>query len=87
MVANTFLAYLVGIDELKQLVELGPLENLSSFIALLLFSGAFYFIFAFFREQVCLIACPYGRLQGVLLDSKSIIVAYDYKRGEPKRKI
>jgi len=84
LVANTFLAYLVGVDELKQLVVLGPLQNLTAFLALLLFSGAFYFIFAFFREQVCLIACPYGRLQGVLLDSKSIIVAYDYKRGDPK---
>jgi cytochrome c oxidase accessory protein FixG len=51
-----------------------------------IFSGVFYFIFAFFREQVCIIACPYGRLQGVLLDSKSIVVAYDYKRGEPKGK-
>lgn len=86
LIANVFLSYLVGVEKLKQLVLLGPLENLSSFIAILLFSGAFYFVFAFFREQVCLIACPYGRLQGVLLDSKSIIVAYDYKRGEPKGK-
>jgi cytochrome c oxidase accessory protein FixG len=85
-ISNIFLAYLVGIDRLKELIETGPLENLSSFIAIILFSGVFYFIFAFFREQVCLIACPYGRLQGVLLDSKSIVVAYDYKRGEPKGK-
>ena len=61
-------------------------SHLGGFIAMLLFSGAFYFIFAFFREQVCLIACPYGRLQGVLLDNKSIVVAYDYKRGEPRGK-
>ncbi|MDY0075809.1 MAG: cytochrome c oxidase accessory protein CcoG [Bacteroidales bacterium] len=86
LVANTFLAYLIGLEELKQLAILGPIENLVAFVALLLFSGAFYFVFAFFREQVCLIACPYGRLQGVLLDSKSIIVAYDYKRGEPRGK-
>lgn len=85
-ISNTFLAYLVGIDKLKELVENGPMANLASFVAILLFSGVFYFIFAFFREQVCLIACPYGRLQGVLLDSKSIVVAYDYKRGEPKGK-
>jgi cytochrome c oxidase accessory protein FixG len=86
VISNTFLAYIVGIERLKELVETGPMANLTSFIAIILFSGVFYFIFAFFREQVCLIACPYGRLQGVLLDSKSIVVAYDYKRGEPKGK-
>lgn len=84
VVANAFLAYLIGVDELKELVQLGPLENIKSFIAILLFTAVVYFIFAFFREQVCIIVCPYGRLQSVLLDSKSIIVAYDYKRGEPK---
>ncbi len=83
-IANIFLAYLIGIDSLKVLITDGPLAHLVNFIALLVFSGAFYFIFAFFREQVCSIACPYGRLQGVLLDDKSIVVAYDYKRGEPK---
>jgi cytochrome c oxidase accessory protein FixG len=86
LIANTFLAYLIGIEELKVLVTDGPIAHLSSFIALLIFSGVFYFIFAFFREQVCTIACPYGRLQGVLLDDKSIVVAYDYNRGEPRGK-
>lgn len=86
LISNTFLAYIVGTDRLLELVNDGPLAHLGSFIALLLFSGVFYFIFAFFREQVCIIACPYGRLQGVLLDDKSIVVAYDYKRGEPKGK-
>jgi cytochrome c oxidase accessory protein FixG len=85
-ISNTFLAYIVGTDRLLELVTDGPLAHIGSFIALLLFSGVFYFIFAFFREQVCIIACPYGRLQGVLLDNKSIVVAYDYKRGEPKGK-
>jgi cytochrome c oxidase accessory protein FixG len=86
LISNTFLAYIVGTDRLLELVNDGPLAHLGSFIALLLFSSVFYFIFAFFREQVCIIACPYGRLQGVLLDDKSIVVAYDYKRGEPKGK-
>lgn len=85
-ISNTFLAYIVGIDRLKVLISDGPAAHLGSFTALLVFSGIFYFIFAFFREQVCIIACPYGRLQGVMLDSKSIVVAYDYKRGEPKGK-
>lgn len=85
-ISNTFLAYIIGIEQLEKLITDGPFAHLGSFIAILLFSGVFYFIFAFFREQVCIIACPYGRLQGVLLDSKSIVVAYDYKRGEPKGK-
>ncbi|MCB2220348.1 MAG: cytochrome c oxidase accessory protein CcoG [Bacteroidetes bacterium] len=85
-VANTFLAYLVGIDRLKLLITDGPFQHTFSFLAIVIFSGVFYFIFAFFREQVCTIACPYGRLQGVLLDEKSIVVAYDHKRGEPKGK-
>jgi cytochrome c oxidase accessory protein FixG len=64
------------------MVEDGPTAHLSTLIALLIFTGVFYFIFVWFREQVCIIACPYGRLQGVLLDNKSINVAYDFVRGE-----
>jgi len=82
LIANVFLAYLIGSDALFEFITEGPLENLSSFISLLIFTGVFYFIFASFREQVCIIACPYGRLQSVLLDTKSIVVAYDHKRGE-----
>ncbi len=81
-IANVFLAYLVGSKRLLKYVTEGPLENMSTFIALLIFTGVFYFIFAWFREQVCTIACPYGRLQSVLLDKKSVVVAYDHKRGE-----
>jgi len=80
----TFLAYIIGSDQLMLIVHEGIGKHLSGFIGLLLFSGVFYFIFAFFREQVCTIACPYGRLQGVLIDSKTLIVAYDFKRGEPR---
>ncbi|MGB7843088.1 MAG: cytochrome c oxidase accessory protein CcoG [Salinimicrobium sp.] len=81
-IANVFLAYLVGSDRLLQYVTNGPSANLSTFTAVLIFTGVFYFIFAWFREQVCTIACPYGRLQSVLLDKKSVVVAYDNKRGE-----
>jgi cytochrome c oxidase accessory protein FixG len=80
----TFLAYLIGINNVIGFMLEGPIINLSGYIGLLIFSGIFYFVFAFFREQVCTIACPYGRLQGVLVDNKSIIVGYDYKRGEPR---
>lgn len=82
LIANVFLAYLIGSDELLKYVSEGPQAHLGSFIPLIIFSFVFYFIFAWFREQVCIIACPYGRLQGVLLDDKSIVVAYDHKRGE-----
>lgn len=82
LVANVFLAYLIGSDRLLRYISEGPADHLSTLFSLLIFTGVFYFIFAWFREQVCIIACPYGRLQGVLLDNKSIIVAYDHKRGE-----
>ncbi|ARV12471.1 cytochrome c oxidase accessory protein CcoG [Gilvibacter sp. SZ-19] len=82
LIANVFLAYLIGSDKLLEYITEGPLQNMSTFISLLIFTAVFYFVFAWFREQVCVIACPYGRLQGVLLDNKSIVVAYDHKRGE-----
>ncbi len=81
-IANVFLAYLIGSDELLKMVYDGPENHLSTLISLSIFTGVFYFIFTWFREQVCIIACPYGRLQGVLLDNKSINVAYDFVRGE-----
>ena len=82
LIANIFLAYLIGSDKLLGYIKDGPFEHLGTLIPLLIFTGIFYFVFSWFREQVCIIACPYGRLQGVLLDTKSIVVAYDHKRGE-----
>ncbi|GAK76101.1 MAG: cytochrome c oxidase accessory protein CcoG [Nonlabens ulvanivorans] len=82
IIANVFLAYLIGSDQLFKYIKDGPLAHLSTLLSLIIFTAVFYFVFAWFREQVCIIACPYGRLQGVLLDDKSIIVAYDHKRGE-----
>lgn len=82
IIANVFLAYLIGSDQVLGMIKNGPFTNVSTLISLIIFTAVFYFVFAWFREQVCIIACPYGRLQGVLLDEKSIVVAYDYKRGE-----
>ncbi|MDN3621095.1 MULTISPECIES: cytochrome c oxidase accessory protein CcoG [Polaribacter] len=82
LIANVFLAYLIGGDTLITYITGSPLDNTSTLISLIIFTCVFYFIFAWFREQVCIIACPYGRLQGVLLDNKTINVAYDHKRGE-----
>ncbi len=85
LISNAFLAYFIGGDTLIKHVIEGPIKNLDTFIKLLIFTGIFYLVFAWFREQVCIIVCPYGRLQGVLLDNKSINVTYDYKRGEGRQ--
>jgi cytochrome c oxidase accessory protein FixG len=85
-VANTFLAYLIGVDELYLIVTEPLSAHIGGFIAIVLFSGVFFFTYLWFREQVCLVVCPYGRMQGVLLDKHSIVVAYDHKRGEPRAK-
>ncbi len=82
LIANVFLAYLIGSDRLIEYITDGPANHVGTLISLLIFTSVFYFVFAWFREQVCIIVCPYGRLQGVLLDNKSIVVAYDHKRGE-----
>lgn len=82
LIANIFLAYLIGHEQLLRYITDGPLQHMSTLVSLIIFTGVFYFVFAWFREQVCIIACPYGRMQGVLLDNKSIVVAYDHKRGE-----
>ncbi len=86
-IGNTFLMYLIGTDAWTELVTEPPAQNLGGLSGMLAFSFVFYFVFSRFREQVCIVACPYGRLQGVMLDPKSIVVAYDYKRGEPRGKL
>jgi len=84
VIANFFLSYIIGIDELEKIITEPVSQHLGGLGSLLAFSGVFYGVFAFFRDQVCTQVCPYGRLQGVLLDKNSMIVAYDYKRGEPR---
>jgi cytochrome c oxidase accessory protein FixG len=87
IISNTFLIYIIGIHEWTKVVKESPSEHVGGFSAIILFTLIFYWIYAKFREQVCTTICPYGRLQGVLLDKKSIIVAYDYVRGENRGKI
>jgi cytochrome c oxidase accessory protein FixG len=84
LIGNTFLAYIIGVDALFKIITDPPSEHVVGLTTMIMFSGVFYGVFAFFREQVCTMVCPYGRLQGVLLDPNSIVVAYDFKRGEPK---
>ena len=87
LIGNIFLAYIIGVDQLFNIITDPPSEHLFGLFAMIVFSSLFYWVFAFFREQVCTMVCPYGRLQGVLLDPNSIVVAYDFKRGEPKGKL
>lgn len=87
IISNTFLQYIIGVEEWKKIVIEGAGKHTAGFISILLFTGVFYGVYARFREQVCIVVCPYGRLQGVLLDPNSVIVGYDYKRGEPRGKL
>lgn len=82
LIANIFFSWMFGVDEMLLFIKEGPIEHLTTFFILLIFTATIYFIFTWFREQACVMVCPYGRLQGVLIDRKTIIVAYDYKRGE-----
>lgn len=86
IISNAFLAYIIGSEELIKIMTDPPAEHVQGLTAILIFTGVFYFIFAFFREQVCIVVCPYGRLQGVMLDADSVLVAYDYVRGEKRDK-
>lgn len=87
IISNLFLSYIIGTDELFRIMT-GPLsEHTKGFVSMLIFTGVFYGVFAFVREIVCTHICPYGRLQGVLLDKDSIVVGYDYARGEPRGKL
>ncbi len=84
MMTNTFLMWFIGSEKWLILIQEPISENLSGFLVMLAVSGFFYWVYSYFREQICTMVCPYGRMQGVLLDSKSIVVSYDYKRGEPR---
>jgi cytochrome c oxidase accessory protein FixG len=85
-IANVFLAYFVGLERLRQWVLESPLDHLGGFLVVAGTSVLMLFDFAYFREQTCIVACPYGRLQSVLLDRQSLIVGYDENRGEPRTK-
>ena len=87
VISNTFLMYLVGKADWLKLIQEPVGLHIVGFSAIWIFTVVFYFVFARFREMVCMVVCPYGRLQGVLLDNDSILVQYDHSRGEPRGKI
>lgn len=86
VIANFFLAYIISGKELWKIITEPVNEHFVGFSSIIIFSAVFYAVYAFFREQACIVVCPYGRLQSVLLDRNSMVVAYDYKRGEPRGK-
>jgi polyferredoxin len=84
LIAHTVLAYIIGVESTMAIIVESPVNNLVGFVSMVSFTGIFYFVYAKFREQACIAVCPYGRLQGVLLGKESIVVAYDWLRGEPR---
>src|SRR5579859_810071 len=84
IIGNTLLAYIIGLDALKGIITDDPRHHLSGLSFMAVFTLVFYAIFARFREQACTFICPYGRFQSTLLDENTIVVAYDYKRGEQR---
>lgn len=86
IIANFFLSYIIGMEELLKIASEPFASHIGGLMSILVFSGVFYGVYAWFREQACTVVCPYGRLQSVLLDRNSMIVAYDHKRGEPRGK-
>lgn len=86
LLANVFLAYFVGTESLHRWVLAAPSQHLGGFAVVLVTTGLMFLDFAWFREQMCTVVCPYARLQAVLLDPKSLVVGYDARRGEPRSK-
>ncbi|MFZ9504306.1 MAG: cytochrome c oxidase accessory protein CcoG [Cyclobacteriaceae bacterium] len=87
LIAHVAMSYLIGIEQVKTIISQPPSAHFAGFVGLVAFTGIFYGVFAYFREQACIAVCPYGRLQGVLLTKDSLVVAYDWLRGEPRGKI
>jgi len=87
LIANTFLAYIIGSEDLIKIISEPISEHWSGFISISLFTLLFFTVYAQARELVCILICPYGRLQGVMLDKNSLVVAYNTNRGEPRGKL
>ncbi len=86
IITHFMFMYIVGYEEVFRIMKEGPFARPTNFLVMIMFTAAFYFVFAWFREQVCTLVCPYGRLQGVLIDKETINVFYDYQRGENRSK-
>lgn len=86
LAAHTFTSYFFPIRELLPTVFSGPTGHTTAFVWTLVWTGILYFDYAWFREQTCIVICPYGRLQSALTDTDTVVIGYDEKRGEPRGK-
>jgi cytochrome c oxidase accessory protein FixG len=86
VLAHVFLAYFVSVPELFSMMRHEPAEHPEAFLLVSALSSVLYFNFAWFREQFCVVMCPYGRLQSALVDPDSLVIGYDELRGEPRGK-
>ncbi|WP_146941313.1 cytochrome c oxidase accessory protein CcoG [Chryseobacterium hagamense] len=86
IITNFMFMYIAGYEEVFKIIMEGPADHALQFLGMIAFAVTFYFVFAWLREQVCTLVCPYGRLQGVLIDKQTINVYYDFKRGEGRSK-
>ena len=84
-ISHSFMAYFVGAESLIEMMQRNPEDNWTYFLLTVAFTSVVLFDFAWFREQFCVIMCPYGRIQSLLLDQKSVSVVYDVARGEPRK--
>ena len=86
VLAHAFMAYFVPVDELARWTRGSPTAHWTAFLWVVVMAGLLYFDFAWFREQVCLVVCPYGRFQSALIDDDTVVIGYDVRRGEPRSK-
>jgi cytochrome c oxidase accessory protein FixG len=84
IIAHTFLSYILGVDEVIKIIKEPITQNIGLLFGLIIFTFLFYAVYAYVREIVCTTICPYGRLQGVMVDKNTMGVSYDYQRGEPR---
>ena len=87
VITHLLLAYFVSLPELWRMMRASPGEHWGAFLFVAIATGVLYGNFAWFREQLCLVICPYGRMQSVLIDDHSLVIGYDAKRGEPRGKV
>lgn len=86
VIAHLFLAYFVSWPEVWSMIRSAPLQHWGAFVFMFVATGLLYFNFAWFREQLCIVLCPYGRIQSALIDDHSLVIGYDWQRGEPRGK-
>jgi cytochrome c oxidase accessory protein FixG len=87
VIANVFLAWIIGAPALWVIVTDSPARHIVGLVAIVIFSFVFYMVFARFREQACVLACPYGRMLSALTDARTITITYDWRRGEPRNRL